>query len=126
MSYGPNNSPPDTCSVCDRPIIIDEPPQCHYTGRHCDSGCDCGETYSTKCRRCGGRYEPVDRRFPQDLDDDALDRCINACEAGGGPKNYEDWAYLEMLKDEREDRKEEGVWRWTDEASAASSGDSAR
>lgn len=44
-------------------------------------------------------------RFPQDLTDDALDRCILECERAAR-MTAEDWAYLEMLKDEREDRQE--------------------
>lgn len=60
IKYGPNNPPPDTCSTCDREIVIDEPPTCRWTGRHCDSGCDCGTTYATVCVDCGGSYELVE------------------------------------------------------------------
>jgi len=67
----------------------------------------------------------TEQPFPQRLTDDALDRCIAACEAGGGPRNYEEWAYMEMLNDERQNRKDDGRWR-TDEDDEESNGDSAR
>mgnify|MGYP007070378870 CR=1 FL=1 len=65
-------------------------------------------------------------RFPQDLTAERLARCIFECELSG-PTNYDDQAYLDMLYDEREDRKEAGTWQTEtdDEDNEASSGDSA-